>query len=140
MDPVSAIGLTASLVQLIGAVTKTLGYLNDIKNAPKERTQLSQETLGLLGLLMSLRDKVETADPTSSWFDRVRSLSQSGGPLEQYKKSLDDLAKLLKPEAGLKHLGKKLVWPLDKKRIHDVLMMIERLKTLISIALQEDNL
>ncbi|KAL8827623.1 MAG: hypothetical protein Q9191_003073 [Dirinaria sp. TL-2023a] len=139
MDPISAIGLTASLVQLMSTVTKTIGYLNDVKNAPKERTQLAQETLSLLGLLISLRDKVETADPTSPWFDRVRTLNQSGGTLQRYKTSLDGLARLVKPEAALKDVGKKLVWPFDKKKIHDALMMIERLKTLISIALQEDN-
>ena len=140
MDPASAIGLTASLVQLIGTVTKTIGYLNDIRNAPKERTQLSQETLSLLSLLMNLRDKAETADPTSPWYERVYLIAQPEGPLYQYKTSLDDLARLLAPSTGLRSVGKKLVWPLDKKKIHGALAMIERLKTLITIALQEDNL
>ena len=140
MDPVSAIGLTASLVQLIGTATKTIEYLNDIKNAPKERTQLSQETLSLLSLLMSLRDKVETADPTSSWFSHVRSLDQPRGPLEQYRKSLESLMKILATKTGLKNVRQRLIWPFDKKKIHDALTMVEQLKTLISIALQEDNL
>lgn len=140
MDPVSAIGLAASLLQVIGTLTKTVGYLNDVKNAPRERTQLAQEILTLLSLLMGLKDKVENADPTSSWFSQVRSLGQAGGTLEQYHTTLNALAKLLEPGGALKNVGRKLIWPLDKKRISEALAVIGRLKSLIIIALQEDNL
>ena len=134
------IGLTASLEQLIGSVIKVLGYLNDVKHAPRERKELCQETHDLLGLLMNLRDKIEIADRTSPWYDQFRSLGRPEGPLERYKKALGDLVKLLVPDKGFKGLGKHLVWPLDKKKIYETLALTERLKTLISIALQEDNL
>ena len=89
---------------------------------------------------MNLRDKVETADAASPWYARVSLLDQHEGPLHQYKTSLDGLAKLLAPRTGLRSAGKKIVWPLDKKKIHDSMAVVERLKSLIFIALQEDNL
>ena len=140
MDPASAISLTGSLIQMIGTITSTLGYLNDIKNAPRARAQLSQEILSLLSLLMSLRDKVEIADPESPWFNRIRCIGLPEGPLEQCKTALDGLARILNPEMRLKNINKRLIWPLEKKRLSNSLSLIERLKTLISIALQEDNL
>ena len=140
MDPASAISLTGSLIQMIGTITRTLGYLNDIKNAPRARAQLSQEILSLLSLLMSLRDKVEIADPESPWFNRIRCIGLPEGPLEQCKTALDGLDRILNPEMRLKSINKRLIWPLEKKRLSNSLSLIERLKTLISIALQEDNL
>ena len=114
-------------------------YLNDLHNAPKERAQLAQEILGLLSLLITLKDKVENADPASPWFCRLHSLGQPGGALDLYKQRLDELAILL-AKVGSKSPGKDLFWSFDKKRIRDALTMIERLKSLINIALQEDNL
>lgn len=135
-----AIGLVASIVQLTGAVTKTMLYINDVINSSKERSQVIQEAAGLLGLLTSLQSKVETASPTDAWFCHVRMLGASGGPLEQFKNSLEDLADNLKSESGIKTFGRKLVWTLDKKQAKTFLDTIERLKILIGIALQEDNL
>lgn len=140
MDPVSAIGLTASVVQLIEAIAKTVSYIKDIKNGSKERARTLQEAASLLGLLTTLKYKVEYADTTDSWFVHVRSLGGPGGPLEQFKQRLEELAKKLKPETGLRSIGKNLTWGLDKNQVKEILTMIERLKTLIGVALQEDNL
>ena len=68
-------------------------YLNDLHNAPKERTQLEQEILDLLNLLTTLRDKVEDADPASPWFCRLHSQGQPEGTLDQYKQRLDEHSK-----------------------------------------------
>ena len=58
MDPIF-VGLTASLVQLIQAMAKAISLVNEIKNAPKERADLAQELVGMLGGLTSLRYRVE---------------------------------------------------------------------------------
>lgn len=140
MDPVSAIGLAASLAQLVGTVAKIISYINDVKNASKERILVNQEAASLLGLLTTLQFKVEDANPTESWYIHVRSLGGTGGPLEQFERRLEKLAKKLRPDSTVKNLGRKFIWTLDKNEVKELLDAIERLKTLISIALQEDNL
>lgn len=140
MDPVSAIGLAAGIAQLIDSVAHTISYIKDVKNSSKERAQILQEVASLLGLLTTLKYKVEYADATDPWFVHVRSLGGAGGPLEQFESGLDELAKRLRPERGNKSLGTRFMWTLDKSQVKKMLDMIERLKTLISIASQEDNL
>jgi hypothetical protein len=63
MDPISAIGLAAALAQLLVVLTQTIQYLNDVQNAPKGRGRTIQEAAALLGLLISLNYKVESASP-----------------------------------------------------------------------------
>ncbi len=57
MEAVTAVGLAASIVQLINVRTtaKAEKYLNDVEDAPKDRSRLAQEASSLLPLLMSLR-------------------------------------------------------------------------------------
>lgn len=138
MDPVSAVGLAASIVQIINATAQTIQFLNDVKDAPKDRIKLLQEAAGLLGLLTSLRCRIEEANQKDPWYVRVRALE--GPCLDQYRIAMEDLAQRLRPETGVKSLGKRLIWSFDKKQIRETLETIERLKSLISLAIQEDNL
>jgi len=137
MDPITAVGLAASIVQLIDTTTTVIKYLNDVKDAPKDRAILAREGSSLLALFIDLRYRVEEADSTGAWFAGVRSL---GGPLDQFKDAMEELARKLKPEAGIKKFGKALIWTLDKNEISNILSKLERLKTLVILALQKDHL
>jgi hypothetical protein len=140
MDPVTGVGLAASIVQLIDVTTKAIKYLNDVKDAPKDRAKLAKEATSLLVLLTDLRYRVEEAKSTDSWFTGVRSLGVEGGPLDQLKEAMEELARKLKPETTIKKFGKMLLWTLDKNKISDILSKIERLKTLVILALDKDHL
>jgi hypothetical protein len=140
MDPVTAVGLAASIVQLIDATTTAIKYLNDVKDAPKDRATLAREGSSLLTLFIDLRYTVEEAESTGAWFASVRSLGVEGGPLDQFKDAMKELARKLKAEAGIKKFGKALIWTLNKNEISNILSKIERLKTLVSLALQKDHL
>jgi hypothetical protein len=140
MDPVTAIGLVASIIQLIDVTASTLKYLNDVKEAPKDRARLARETASLLALLTDLRYRVEEATPSEPWFNSIRALGIDGGPLSQFREAMEALAKKLKPESGLKKFGKALLWTVEKDDILEILSRIERLKTLVSCALQNDHL
>lgn len=140
MDPVTAIGLVASIIQLIDVTAQTIKYLNDIKEAPKDRGRLARETTSLLGLLTDLRYRVEEAKSAEPWFTSVRALGVEGGPLSQFYEAMETLVGKLRLERGLKKLGKALVWTLEKNDVLEILSKIERLKTLVSLALQNDHL
>jgi hypothetical protein len=140
MDPITVVGLAASIAQLIDATTTAIKYLNDVKDAPKDRATLARESSSILALFTDLRYRVEEAQLTDPWFTSVRSLGGESGPLDQFKEAIEELARKLKPEAGIKKFGKALIWRLDKNEISNVLSKIERLKTLVSLALQNDHL
>ncbi len=140
MEPVSAAGLVASVLQIITATAQTIQYLNDVKDAPKDRAKIAQEASNLLVLLTSLRYRLDDASPTDPWFARLLTLGGPGGPLEQYGNTMEELAVKLRAKSGIQSLGQRLIWTIDKKQIKDVLDRIERLKSLIGLALQEDNL
>jgi hypothetical protein len=140
MDPVTTVGLAASIIQLIDATTKAIKYLNDVKDAPKDRARLAREATSLLALLTDLRYRVEEAKSMDPWFTGVRLLGVEGGPLEQFKEAIEELARKLKPKSGVMKFGKALLWTLDKNEINKILSKIERLKTLVGLALQKDHL
>jgi FtsZ-binding cell division protein ZapB len=139
MDPLS---LTVSIAALIGTTMKVLGYINDVKTASKERAKLASEATNLLALLTSMRYKVEEVEQEkNTWYDSIRSLlGGTNGPLDQFRSILEELAEKLAPATSLKKFGRTLIWTLDKKECIDILDKVERLKTLIGLALQEDHL
>lgn len=140
MDPVTALGLVASIVQLIDTTTTVIKYLNDVEKAPKDQARLAQEATNLLPLLTSMRDTVKEAKATDQCFSRICSLGSMNGPLDQLKEAMEDLAKKVQPETGFKKIGKALLWTIDKKECNEILEKIERVKTLIVLTLQEANL
>jgi hypothetical protein len=132
MGPVTAVGLVASIAQLIDTTSQAIKYLNDVKDAPKDRAKLAREATSLLALLTGLRYRVEEANSTDPWFTGACSLGVENGPLEQFKEAMAEPSKKLKSESGVKKFGKALVWTLDKNEINNILSKIVRLKTLIS--------
>ncbi|KAL8895571.1 MAG: hypothetical protein Q9207_008114 [Kuettlingeria erythrocarpa] len=136
MDPASFV---ASVVTLIGVVTKTINYLNDIKNASTERKALSREAAGLLPILTSLKSEVEDHESFDSCSEGIRTLATEHGPLNLLQEALSQLATVLKPEKGrMKNLAGTLIWPLDKKLCEEILKKIERGALMINLALQSD--
>jgi DNA repair ATPase RecN len=142
MDPISAVGLVASVVQLIDATAKVISYANDVRDAPRERAEFARHASSLLSLLIDLRYRVEESKSSSdSWFVSLRGLGADAGPLAQLKSQMERLAaKLERPNGRLEALRKALTWNLDKKEIEEVLEQIERVKTLVMLALQTDQL
>ena len=84
-------------------------YLNDVKNAPKERSKLSLEAASLLPLLNSLRDQVENASPNDPWIESVLELGGTTGPLELFKRTMEQLKRKLKVESPMFRMGKYVV-------------------------------
>jgi hypothetical protein len=137
MDPLSA---TASIIAILQLSGKVLAYLNDVKDAPKDRTQCAVEMLNLCSLLYKLRDHVEKGDPTQLWYTAVQDLAVKNGPLDQFKQALETLQTKITDGNRLRRAGEALMWKFKKEEIASILGQIERLKSLIEIALQMDHL
>ncbi|KAI9779285.1 MAG: hypothetical protein M1816_003625 [Peltula sp. TS41687] len=137
MEPV---GVTASLITLLNTSTTVIGYLRIVKDASKEQKRLIEEISSVSGTLFSLKDLAGQAESGEAYLETVRSLDVPNGPLVQYKAALERLAARLAPATGLKKAGKALAWPFKKEEVYDILGVIERMKALFTLALQEDHL
>lgn len=132
MDPLS---VTASIIAVLQLSAKVLGYLNDVKDAPKGRTQCAIEILNLNSLLYKLNDHVEKRDSRQPWYITVQDFAVENGPLDQFKQALETLQSKITDGGRLKKVGEALVWKFKKEEIASILDRIEHLKSLVEIAL-----
>lgn len=142
MDPVTVVGFLAAVVQLIDVTSKVIYYFNRLKDAPKVQAKLVRECTHLLLLFTDLRclvDNISTS--TDPWFTSLQALGGKEGPLMEFKCAMEDIADKLVPATSVVNISRVVLrWTLDKKEIDNILSRIERLKTLISLALQKDHL
>jgi hypothetical protein len=137
MDPLS---VTASIIAVLQLSAKVLGYLNDVKDASKDCMQCAVETSNLYNLLFNLRVHLEEGSLDAPWYTTVQALDVENGPLDQFKQALETLQAKMTDGGRLKKAGKALLWKFKKEEVASILSRMERLNTLIEIALQMDHL
>jgi len=81
--------------------------------------------------------RVQTGDP---WFTAIRALNVENGPLDQYKQALEQLRSRIDVGNGPQNIKRRLVWKFSKAEVAAILVRMERLKSLVSIALENDHL
>ena len=142
MDPVTAIGAAASVLQLIGIAAKAIKYINDIKNAPRERFRLVQELNSLYGILIELESRVDEAkmNRDDKWLSGLNSLTVKFGLIEQLGAALNSIVDKIKLASKIKTVGRTFNWPFAKKEIAEIMEQIERQKSTINFALQGDQM
>ena len=136
-DPLSITASVVAILQLTGEVIK---YLNDVKDAPKECQQCTLEACNLQNLLFNLRYRLEEGQSSDPWFTAIRALAVAGGPFDQYKQALEQLQAKLVADGTVQKVIQRLVWKFTKTEIASILRRMERLKSLVSIALEMDHL
>jgi hypothetical protein len=137
MDPLS---ITVSVLTLLQLTQKVIDYARRTKDAPKERIRVLQEASSLVGLLITLRSLVDDCNPQDPWLQATSSLATSDGPFEQYKCALEKLVEKIMPSGGLRGTGQVLLWKFSKEEVLGLLSQIERVKSLIDIALGMDDM
>lgn len=137
MDPLSA---TASIIAILQLSSKVVGYLNDVKDASNDRAKCAIEATDLSSLLTRLRVRLEDESSLTSWYTEVQALTVQNGPLDQFKQALELLQTKMTDGGKLKKTGEALVWKFKKEEIASIVGRMERLKTLVQVALQMDHL
>ena len=133
-----AIGVAGSIIAILRLTGVVVRYLNDVKDASKDCSKLMVEISCTSGILLGLKAVVESLEAEeAAWYTTIRSLDASSGPLNQLSSTLERLSKHLKPLVGLRKAGRSLIWPFKKGEIKGIL---ERQKTLLTLALQNDHL
>jgi hypothetical protein len=137
MDPLS---ITASIIAVLKLTSEVITYLDDVKDAPKERAGLVIEASNLYGLLMSLKYRLDEGHSNEPWYNAVKTLAVPGGPLDQYKDVLKELQEKAVISSGARKIAYALAWKFNKTEVDRMLTRMERLKNLIQIALEMDHL
>jgi len=137
MDPLSVTASVIAVLQLTGEVIK---YLNDVKDAPRECQQCTIEASNLQSLLINLRYRLEQGQTGDLWFTELRALNVENGPLDQYKQALEQLQSKVEIQNGAQKVKRRLSWKFGKAEVTSILGRMERLKSLVSIALEMDHL
>lgn len=139
MDPLS---VTASIIAVLQLTSTVINYLINAKDASKDQARCATEASNIYHLLTNLKYRLEEAkSENASWHTAVRSLAVANGPLDQYKSALDQLqSKVATASTSRLHkAGRALVWKSTKDEVANILSRIERLKSLIQIALEMDH-
>jgi len=137
MDPLS---ITASIVAVLQLTSTLIEYASSVKDASKDRAQCANEALNLYNLLFRLSSRLEEANSNERWYAAVQALAVKDGPFDQYKHALEQLVPKVASASGIKKVGNALLWKFSKEEVTNILLRIERLKTLVQIALEVDHL
>jgi hypothetical protein len=138
MDPLSVTASIISIVQLTGVI---IGYLNDAKDASTDRKQCALEISNVSNLLVQLMYRLDEGSSNDGWYARVRSLATSNGPIDQYRSALEQIqSKFTSSVSSRTKIGSALSWKFSKEEVANILVRVERLKSLTQIALQMDHL
>jgi hypothetical protein len=135
MDGLSVAASIIAVVQITGQV---IAYLGNVKNAPRECEICLMELSNSNVLLLQLKGRLSNSDSQKQWYAKVQDLKD--GPLDQYKRSLEALRRKVESDNKLQRLVTTLLWSWIKEEVTSLLAQIERLKSLISIALEMDHL
>jgi hypothetical protein len=137
MDGLSGTASIIAVVQIAGSV---ITYLKDVKDAPKECRKCMVEISNSNTLLLELDLHLSESSSQEPWYAEVRALRVKDGPLDQYNQALQHLLTKVEPKSKIRKLANVLTWNFIKEDVAGILTRMERLKSLVSIALEMDHL
>ncbi|RYO78730.1 hypothetical protein DL762_008550 [Monosporascus cannonballus] len=114
MDPLS---VTASIVAILQLTSKVIEYLNDVKDASKDRARCAIEASNLYSLLVTLRFRLEEGNSNEPWYASVRALGVENGPLDQYRHALEELQPKTTSGSRIKKMANTLTWKFSKNEV-----------------------
>ncbi|KAJ7271007.1 hypothetical protein C8J57DRAFT_1603270 [Mycena rebaudengoi] len=122
MDPVTAVGLVASILQLVATAKSVIDLGRDARNATKDQRDLLLEVENLAPLLGDLKHRLQQPNNQSG-------LQKLEKPLAQLKEIMEHITRKL---GSVNKVGSKaLVWTFwSKKEVDEDLAKIERFRFL----------
>jgi hypothetical protein len=137
------VGLATGIIAVIQLSERVLSYcrrfIGKISGAKREEAQIIATIAGLKGYFEFLQGFV-VDDGNSARLPQLNSICREEGALDICAGLLKDIESKLQPERDYNRVLKKLAWPSQRKEIEEALEVIERQKTLIMLALQQDNI
>lgn len=137
MDP---LGIAASTISLIELLSNTYEFLRAIKDGLTERKELLFEISWLHGMLHTLRNFIDIEKDNIEWLTSLAELYKADGPMQQLQYVLEQLRLKVHPSKTLASATRTVFWKNERERVKDSLAKIERLKSLIQMALNLDHM
>lgn len=138
-DPLSVSASVIAVLQLAGTVTQ---YIKDVKEGAKDRTHLRDELRSLTSLLEMVLDRVEDMEGSGNDVKleppSFATVGAPDGPVQRFKAVLEEIVGKVVPKGAVGRLTQPLKWPFDKKDITQLLSTLERIKTHLTLVLQND--
>lgn len=132
MEPGTIIAVVTTSAKVLSLITE---YYLDVKGARQDQERLRKEVKALHHVLENVQKLAE--GPNAS---KVRNLSSY---IEKCSPDIKDLETKLNPGKrgkAMKKLGvRALKWPFDKKEVDEHIIILERHKSTISVALEIDQ-
>ncbi len=133
-----ALGIASSITALIQNTVSLVHFIEDFKNSTKERDDLLRELRLLEICLVGLRRVALVPGIDVHWLAMMQVLNDENA-FKKFAKLLDDLKKKLQEgSSAWKRLMRRARWSFTKGIVETELKRIERFKTVILIAGQQD--
>lgn len=136
MDPVSVVGLLASIESLADGAFKLVSVINTIKQGGKQRLRLFTELNSLWMVLKLLEGHFDSEEQNlnEQWLKTVNLLDEDGGIFDQVSAVFESLTDRLQPKVGHRKVMQTLRWPYDKSEVEELIAQLERMKNTVSLA------
>ncbi|KAI9805699.1 MAG: hypothetical protein M1833_005192 [Piccolia ochrophora] len=139
MDPLSATGLTAGIIELTNATVNAIRFVNSVKDPPKERQLLAREIESLQQYLVELQDKVGAAHNGSTRSSNMqRLLGPNTAAFNLIETTMVELVEKMQPARRDQRLAHNNIWPFKKEYVAELLTKTQRFKGIVFFALQGD--
>lgn len=135
------LGVVSGIIAVADLTYTVLRYLKSAHDAGKEIQDYNREAPNFAELLTSLAVHVtqsggQNGDP---WFESVQTLQR--GPMQQYQTAVETFKEKVAPRTGFReNFTQRMTWKFVKDDVKEILEKMERLKSLVVIALQKDHL
>lgn len=138
------VGFAASTIAILELSSKAINYLRSVAGAHEDRRRLLNEVVNASSLLSLLHIRLQGAKGSSSEIslEAVKLLMVEDGPLAQFQSLLSSLLHKLQHPKGVKGPReiKDLLWPFKQAEYREIIDSLERYKTCLLLAIQNDHL
>ncbi len=138
MDVVGFVSTLSSLIGLVGTVGS---FIKDVIKSTRDRAKFKSECEATRVMLEGLMDVVaKESEGTGPWLRSVCQLAEKGGGFDALTECLEEIQTMLPRPGRFEEFLQRGTWFLDKKDMAEALLRMERVKSLIDIALGMDHM
>jgi hypothetical protein len=136
MDPT---GFASAIGALTGITGRLASYLKDVMVSQTDRGKFRADCIATKAQLVTLQEICQDREDDDEWMKAVRELAYPNGPFDALRESLQEIEKNL-PKKGITGAIQRTTWALDKKDVADAALRMQRVKLLVAVALEMDNM